>query len=156
MAEEIESKFLVRGDFKSLAVKEVHIIQGYLSSVVERTVRVRIKGAKGFLTIKGIGNESGRSRFEWETELTLDDARNLLAICEPNIIDKTRYIVPEASGLEFEVDVFYGDNEGLILAEIELPTEETNFVKPAWLGKEVTGNVRYYNAMLIKNPYKYW
>lgn len=156
MAQEIERKFLVKGDYKSLVVKETRITQGYLSSVPERTVRARVKGDKGFLTIKGIGNESGASRFEWETEISLEDAKNLLAICEPGVIDKTRYIVPEDSGLKFEVDEFYGDNEGLTVAEIELPNEETEFTKPSWLGEEVTGDVRYFNSMLMNNPYKNW
>ncbi len=156
MAQEIERKFLVKGDFKSSVVKETRITQGYLSSVPERTVRARVKGDKGFLTIKGIGNESGASRFEWETETSVEDAQNLLALCEPGVIDKTRFIVPEASGLRFEVDEFYGDNKGLTVAEIELPTEETLFTKPQWLGEEVTGDVRYFNSMLMKNPYKSW
>ncbi len=156
MAQEIERKFLVKSDFKSSVVKETRITQGYLSSVPERTVRARVKGDKGFLTIKGIGNESGASRFEWETETSVEDAQNLLALCEPGVIDKTRFIVPEASGLRFEVDEFYGDNEGLTVAEIELPTEETPFTKPQWLGEEVTGDVRYFNSMLMKNPFKNW
>ncbi len=156
MAQEIERKFLVKGDFKPFATKKIRIIQGYLSSVPERTVRVRIKGDKGFLTIKGIGNKSGASRFEWEKEISVDDAKALLEICEPGIIDKTRYIVPEKSGLKFEVDEFYGDNEGLVLAEIELPSEDYQFEKPEWLGEEVTGDPRYYNSMLMKNPYKNW
>jgi len=156
MAQEIERKFLVKGDYKSLVVKETRITQGYLSSVPERTVRARVKGDKGFLTIKGIGNESGASRFEWETETSVEDAQNLLALCEPGVIDKTRFIVPEASGLKYEVDEFYGDNEGLTVAAIELPTEETPFTKPQWLGEEVTGDVRYFNSMLMKNPFKNW
>jgi adenylate cyclase len=122
MSQEIERKFLVKGDFKSAVTKSTRIVQGYLSSVPERTVRVRIKGEKGFLTIKGIGNASGASRFEWEQEISVDDAKSLLTLCEPGIIDKTRYIVPEESGLKFEVDEFYGDNDGLTVAEIELPS----------------------------------
>lgn len=156
MGKEIERKFLVKGDFKPEIIKETRITQGYLSSVPERTVRVRIKGDKGFLTIKGIGNKSGASRFEWEKEITIEDARSLLEICEPGIIDKTRYIVPEKSGLKFEVDEFYRDNDGLTVAEIELPSEDYEFTKPEWLGEEVTGDVRYYNSMLMKNPFKNW
>ena len=156
MAQEIERKFLVKGDYKSLVTKETRITQGYLSSVPERTVRARIKGDKGFLTIKGIGRESGASRFEWEREISLEEASSLLEICEPGVIDKTRFIVPEESGLKFEVDEFYGDNEGLIVAEIELPSEDHPFKKPDWLGEEVTGDVRYFNSMLMKNPYKKW
>jgi len=156
MAQEIEKKFLVKGDFKSLVVKETRIIQGYLSSVPERTVRVRTKGDKGFITIKGIGNESGASRYEWEREISVEDANALLAICEPGVIDKTRFIVEADGNLVFEVDEFYRDNEGLTVAEIELPSEDTQFSKPEWLGEEVTGDVKYYNSMLMKNPYKNW
>ena len=154
--QEIEKKFLVKGDFKPLVVKETRITQGYLSSVPERTVRVRIKGDKGFLTIKGIGNASGASRFEWEREISVEDAKELLELCEPGVIDKTRYIVKADGDLVFEVDEFYGDNDGLTVAEIELPTEDTPFTKPEWLGEEVTGQVKYFNSMLMKNPYKKW
>ncbi len=156
MAQEIERKFLVKGDYKDFVTKETRITQGYLSSVPERTVRVRIKGDKGFLTIKGIGSKSGASRFEWEKEISVEEAKTLLKICEPGVIDKIRYIVPEQTGLNFEVDKFYGDNEGLTIAEIELPSEDHPFAKPDWLGEEVTGDVRFYNAMLMKNPYKNW
>ncbi len=156
MAQEIERKFLVKDDsFKKDAFKSTRIVQGYLSSVPERTVRVRIKGDKGYLTVKGIGNETGASRFEWEIEIPKTDAENLLKICEPGVIDKTRYLVKVGSHT-FEVDEFYGDNEGLILAEIELHSEDEAFTKPAWLGKEVTGDTRYYNSMLMKNPFKNW
>jgi adenylate cyclase len=156
MAQEIERKFLIKGDFKSSAISKTRIIQGYLSSVPERTVRVRVIDEKGFLTIKGIGNVSGTSRYEWEKEILLPEAKDLLKICEPGVIDKIRYIVPEQSGLKFEVDEFRGDNLGLTVAEIELPTEDHAFVKPAWLGKEVTGDARYFNAMLMKNPFVNW
>ena len=155
MAQEIERKFLVKGDFKSEAFKSTRITQGYLSSVPERTVRVRVKGDKGFITIKGIGNESGASRFEWEKEIPVDEVRDLLKICEPGVIDKTRYLVKNGD-LTFEVDEFYGDNDGLTVAEIELPDEDTQFNRPAWLGQEVTCDVRFYNSMLMKNPYKNW
>ncbi len=154
--QEIERKFLVTGDFKKHATKQTKIVQGFLSTVPERTVRVRIKGDRGFLTVKGIGNQSGASRFEWEKEISVEDAQDLLAICEPGVIDKTRFIVPAGNGLVFEVDEFYGTNEGLTVAEIELPSEDTPFEKPDWLGEEVTGDVRYYNSMLMKNPYKEW
>ncbi len=130
-------------------------MQAYLSSVPERTVRVRIKGDIGFITIKGIGNESGASRFEWEIEIKKEDVENLLKICEPGVIDKIRNLV-EAGNHIFEVDEFYGDNEGLTLAEVELKSEDEGFEKPEWLGEEVTGDTRYYNAMLMKNPYKNW
>lgn len=155
MAQEIERKFLVKGDFKSEAFKRTRITQGYLSSVPERTVRVRVKGDKGFITIKGIGNESGASRFEWEKDIPVEEVRDLLKICEPGVIDKTRYLVKNGD-LTFEVDEFYGDNDGLTVAEIELPDEDTQFNRPAWLGEEVTGDVRFYNSMLMKNPYKNW
>jgi adenylate cyclase len=156
MAQEIERKFLVKGDFMPFVTKQTRITQGYLSSVPERTVRVRIKGDKGFITIKGIGNESGASRYEWEKEISVEDVNELLKLCEPGIIDKTRYIVPASDGLKFEVDEFYGDNEGLTVAEIELPSEDFKFDKPEWLGEEVTGDVKYFNSMLMKNPYKNW
>ena len=156
MAQEIERKFLVKGDFKPFVTKQTRIIQGYLSSVPERTVRVRIKGDKGFITIKGIGNESGASRYEWEKEIPVEEVKELLKLCEPGVIDKTRFIVPANDGLMFEVDEFYGDNEGLTVAEIELPSEDFKFEKPEWLGEEVTGDVRYFNSMLMKNPYKNW
>jgi adenylate cyclase len=156
MAQEIEKKFLVKGDYKSLITKETRIIQGYLSSIPERTVRIRVKGTKGYITIKGIGNETGASRYEWEKEISLEEANELLKICEPGVIDKTRYIVPADNNLKFEIDEFYGENNGLTVAEIELPSEDTAFTKPSWLGQEVTGDVKYFNSMLMKNPYKNW
>jgi len=155
MAQEIEKKFLVTGDFKSLATNAIRITQGYLSSMPERTVRVRIKGNTGFITIKGMGSDSGASRFEWEKEISVADVDDLLKICEPGVINKTRYLVP-AGKHTFEVDEFYGDNEGLVVAEVELGAENEAFEKPAFLGQEVTGDMRYYNAMLTKNPYKNW
>jgi len=155
MAQEIERKFLVKGDFKSLATKSTRITQGYLSSVPERTVRVRVKGDKGFITIKGIGSQSGASRFEWEKEIPVDEVNELLKICEPGVIDKTRFLVPVGKHT-FEVDEFYGENEGLTLAEVELGSEDEVFEMPAWVGQEVTGDARYYNSMLMKNPYKGW
>ncbi len=156
MAQEIERKFLVKNNsFKKDAFKSTRIVQGYLSSVPERTVRVRIKDDKGYLTVKGLGNESGASRFEWEIEIPKQDVENLLKICEPGIIDKTRYLVKNGD-LTFEVDEFYGDNEELVVAEIELKSEDQAFEKPDWLGEEVTGDPRYYNSMLMKNPYKNW
>ena len=155
MAQEIERKFLVKGEFKSEAFKATRIIQGYLSSVPKRTVRVRVKGEKGYITIKGIGNKSGASRFEWEKEIPVEEVKELLELCEPEIIDKTRYLV-KAGEYTFEVDEFYGENEGLTMAEIELPDENVAFERPVWLGDEVTGDSRYYNSMLMKNPYKNW
>ena len=156
MSIEIEKKFLVSGDaFKSEAEKQVRITQGYLSTVPERTVRVRIKADKGYLTIKGKGNDSGASRYEWEKEIPLPEAQELLELCEPGVIDKTRFLVKSANHT-FEVDEFYGDNEGLVVAEVELIAEDESFEKPAWIAEEVTGEERYYNAMLMKNPYKDW
>lgn len=155
MAQEIERKFLVQGDFKQSATKQTRITQGYLSSVPERTVRVRVKGDKGFITVKGIGSASGASRYEWEKEISVAEANELMAICEPGVIDKTRFLVPNGNHM-FEVDEFYGDNEGLVVAEIELSSEDESFGKPSWLGEEVTGDKRFYNAMLMKNPFKSW
>ncbi|MBL0336917.1 MAG: CYTH domain-containing protein [Chitinophagaceae bacterium] len=156
MLQEIEKKFLVRSDdYKKASMKHTRITQGYLSSVPERTVRVRIKGDKGFITIKGIGSQSGASRFEWEKEIPLTEAELLLKLCEPGVIDKTRFEVKSASHV-FEVDEFYGENAGLTVAEVELSKEEEQFEKPAWLGEEVTGDIRYYNAMLMKNPFSKW
>ena len=155
MAQEIERKFLVAGDFKQYARKSEHIVQGYLNSTPERTVRVRIKDDKGYMTVKGISSQSGVSRFEWEKEIPVNEARELINICEPGVIDKVRHLVDVGEHI-FEVDEFYGDNEGLVLAEIELSTEEEEFAKPEWLGEEVTGDIRYYNSMLMKNPYKGW
>jgi len=156
MAQEIERKFLVKSDaFKSEAFKKMRITQGYLSSVPERTVRVRIKGDKGFITIKGIANESGVSRYEWEKEIAISEVEELLKLCEPGIIDKTRFNVKSGKHT-FEVDEFYGENEGLVIAEIELSSENENFEKPEWIGKEVTGDEKYYNSMLTKKPYKSW
>jgi adenylate cyclase len=155
MSQEIERKFLVKGDFRPFVSESVRIVQGYLSSVAERTVRVRIKGDKGFLTIKGSGNESGASRFEFEKEIALDEAGELLKICEPGLIEKVRHLV-KAEPYTYEVDEFHGDNEGLLVAEIELPDENATFDKPNWLGAEVTGDSRYYNAALVKKPFTKW
>lgn len=155
MAQEIERKFLVKGDFKPFATKGTRVTQGYLCSVPERTVRVRIKGDKGFITIKGIGNREGTSRYEWEKEIPLTEVEDLLKICEPGVIDKTRFYVKSGKHT-FEVDEFYGENEGLIMAEVELGAENEAFEKPDWLGEEVTGDSRYYNVMLMKNPYTKW
>lgn len=153
---EIERKFLTTSDaFKREAFAQNRIAQGYLSSVPERTVRVRIKGDKGFLTIKGASNESGISRFEWEKEIPIDEAQKLLLLCEKGVIDKTRFEVKVGSHI-FEVDEFYGENEGLIMAEIELGSETETFEKPGWLGKEVTNDNRYYNSFLSSHPYTKW
>lgn len=155
MANEIERKFLVKGKFKNLVIKETRIVQGYLSSIPERTVRVRIKGDKGYLTIKGIGNTSGATRYEWEKEIPTNEVEELLKICEPGVIDKTRYLV-KVGNHTFEVDEFYGENKGLVIAELELLSESESFERPEWLGEEVTGDTKYYNSMLMKNPYSKW
>ena len=153
---EIERKFLVVNDsFKKDAFNKEKIIQGFLSSVPERTVRVRLTDLKGFLTVKGLGNATGTTRFEWEKEISDREAQALLKLCEPGVIEKTRYYVKESDHL-FEIDLFESDNAGLVIAEIELQSEDESFVKPVWLGQEVTGDVKYYNASLIKNPYRQW
>jgi len=153
---EIERKFLVKSaDFLSESTKSNRIVQGYLNSNPDRTVRVRIKGNAGFLTIKGKGNESGTTRFEWEKEIPVAEAAQLLLLCEEGVIDKIRYEIPFGKHL-YEVDVFEGDNKGLIVAEIELNDENESFEKPDWLGEEVTGEKRYYNASLSILSYKNW
>ena len=153
---EIEKKFLVLNDsFKAAAFTHNHIAQGYLSSVPERTVRIRIKGNQGYLTIKGISNNTGMSRFEWEKEIPLGEAKKLLLLCEKGVIDKTRFEVNIGKHV-FEVDEFYGENEGLVMAEIELDSETETFEKPNWLGEEVTNDKRYYNSYLSNFPYKNW
>ena len=153
---EIERKFLVasNGYLKSFT-KQNRIVQGYLSSDPKRTVRVRLKGENGYLTIKGESNESGLSRFEWEKEISYTDAENLLSLCEKGVIDKIRYEVIVGVHI-YEVDVFAKENEGLVIAEIELKEENESFEKPLWLGEEVTGDIRYYNSYLSTNPYKNW
>lgn len=156
MSVEIERKFLVKGPFKQFAVKSFRISQGYLSSVPQRTVRIRIRDNRAFITIKGQSNLTGISRYEWEKEIPVDEARELLKICEPVIIEKTRFIVPAGNDLFFEVDEFYGENQGLIMAEIELATEDQTFDKPGWLGDEVTGDIRFYNSALSKYPFTKW
>ena len=152
---EIERKFLVKGEFKSFAYQVIPILQGYLSSLPERTVRVRLYGERAYLTIKGISDAKGVSRFEWEKEISPEEARELMKICEPGVIDKSRYLNRVDAHL-YEVDEFHGDNTGLILAEIELLSENEVFVKPEWLGEEVTGNPCYYNSFLVKCPYTKW
>lgn len=153
---EIERKFLVKSDaFKTLAFAKNAIAQGYLNSNPERTVRVRIKGEIGFITIKGKGNESGTTRFEWEKEIPLLEAKSLLVLCEKGVIEKIRHEVKVGQHV-FEVDEFFGENEGLIVAEIELKNENQPFEKPDWLGEEVTNNNQYYNSALSLNPFKNW
>lgn len=153
---EIERKFLVlQVGVLKLADKQFLIRQGYLSSVAERTVRIRTKDDKGFITVKGKSNESGTSRLEWEKEIPIGEALELLNICEEDIIEKTRYLIQQGNHC-FEVDVFHGANEGLLIAEIELTSEDEFFEKPSWLGEEVTGDIRYYNSYIAKNSFKNW
>ncbi|MBA3986968.1 MAG: CYTH domain-containing protein [Flavobacteriales bacterium] len=154
--QEIERKFLVTSEaFKKEAFQQTKIVQAFLNSNAERTVRVRIMGEKGFLTVKGISNAAGTIRTEWEKEITASDAEALLHLCEPGVIYKTRYEVKVGKHI-FEVDVFSGENEGLIVAEVELKSEGEVFQRPLWLGKEVTGDVKYYNSQLSLNPFKNW
>lgn len=153
---EIERKFLVKSpEFKDQATGCSHFVQGYITSPPAKTVRVRIADDKAYLTIKGSGSASGMSRFEWEMEIPGRDALALLGICEGGVIEKDRYYVPFA-GHTFEVDEFFGDNEGLVMAEVELSSEDEAFEKPEWLGQEVTGDSRYYNSSLRKHPYIQW
>lgn len=153
---EIERKFLVTSeDFKEEAFAKHQIAQGYLNSNPDRTVRIRIKGESGFLTIKGKNNDSGTTRFEWETEIALMEAKPLLDLCEKGILLKTRYEIQVGKHV-YEVDVFHGENEGLIIAEIELSSEQEVFEKPNWLGKEVTGDNRYYNSYISQKPFATW
>lgn len=153
---EIERKFLVKSHtFKSEAFQKEKISQGYLNSNPERTVRVRTKGEKAFITIKGKSNASGLSRFEWEKEIPVPEAEELLKLCEPEIIEKQRYQVKCGEHI-FEIDEFKGANEGLVIAEVELASEDSKYEKPVWLGEEVTGDIRYYNSYLSKNSFKSW
>lgn len=156
MAIEIERKFLVTSNaFKEEALHSYTIKQGFLNSHEERTVRIRLKKDKGYLTIKGKSSDDGLSRFEWENKIPKHEAEQLLSLCEEGIINKVRYEV-KLGKHTFEVDEFFGENEGLILAEVELNSENETFEKPHWLGKEVTGDIKYYNSQLSKSPYKNW
>ena len=156
MALEIERKFLVLDDsYKHEAFSKSHIQQGYICSERGRTVRIRIRNERAYITIKGPSLNGGLSRYEFEQEIPLDDARKLLTLCDPGIIDKTRWLV-KAGNHTFEVDEFAGDNEGLTVAEVELASEDEAFEKPAFIGQEVTGDRRYYNSQLRCNPYCRW
>lgn len=153
---ETERKFLVKDDsYKKEAVKSYRIKQGYIAHDNGNTVRLRLRDQEAFLTIKG-PFLSGTSRPEWEKQISVADAESLLQLCQGGFIDKTRHIVPCGDGLAFEVDEFHGDNEGLTMAEIELPSEDSPFPHPSWLGEEVTGDKRYYNSFLTRFPYKLW
>jgi len=149
MATETERKFLVKGKFRHLAVKEINIIQSYLSIDPDKTIRLRIADEKAFLTIKGRPLKNTITRNEWEVQVPVTDAQEMMPLCLPGRIVKTRYLIPSGRHV-FEVDIFHEKNEGLIIAEIELISEDEQFVKPDWLGEEVTGNPDYYNANLIK------
>ncbi|MCM1109185.1 MAG: CYTH domain-containing protein [Clostridium sp.] len=152
---EIERKFLVKGEFKSLAYAHSRIRQGYICSGGGRTVRVRIRDEKGYLTIKGPSDRAGLARYEFEHEIALHDALDLLRICEPGVIDKTRYLVRHGRHV-WEIDEFYGDNEGLLLAEVELSDEAEEYERPGFIGREVTGDRRFYNSHMRRNPYCLW
>ena len=153
---EIERKFLLVSDaYKKVAFKKTRITQGFLSTDPQRTVRVRIKGNQGFLTIKGESNSTGTSRFEWEKEIDLKEAKELLSICFKGVIDKIRYEV-KSNLHTYEIDEFFGENKGLVVAEIELNSEHESFEKPEWLGDEVTGQNKYYNSQLSKLPFTLW
>jgi adenylate cyclase len=156
MPQEIERKFLVvSNSYKTQSYRQTHIIQGYLSNSDKSTVRIRICDDKAFLTIKGKSNSSGTSRYEWEKEIAIAEAEELLLLCNDIVIEKDRYEVTTGDHM-YEVDEFLGDNIGLVVAEIELKNESESFFKPDWLGKEVTGDKRFYNVYLSKKPYKNW
>lgn len=155
MGYEIERKFLVKGDYKSQSFNSFSIKQGYLSLSGVSVIRIRVKGEKAFITVKSALTEGKIKRHEWEYEIPVEDAEEMLSLCENVVVEKTRYLV-DYGGHLFEVDEFYGDNEGLVIAEIELEDEDEPFERPGWLGDEVTGNVRYYNSFLSIHPYKEW
>ncbi|MGL4851343.1 MAG: CYTH domain-containing protein [Phocaeicola sp.] len=156
MGQEIERKFLVlNSSYKEKAHACSRIMQGYISHTNGNTVRVRVRGEKAYLTIKGKSNESGLSRYEWEKEIAISEAYELLKLCGEGIIDKKRYLVHSGKHL-FEIDEFYGNNEGLVVAEIELTHEEEYYEKPDFIGEEVTGEARYYNVNLMTRPYCCW
>ena len=155
MAFEIERKFLVKGDYKDSVTKSDHIVQGYIATLGPKTVRIRIRGDKGYITIKGKSNATGVSRFEWEKEIPLGDAVQLMDLCDGGVVEKVRHLVPFA-GHTFEVDEFLGDNSGLTVAEVELRSEDESFDRPSWLGEEVTQDRRYRNSNLLVHPFKDW
>lgn len=156
MSVEIERKFLVTNSaFKEESYQDNYLKQGYLNSDKSRTVRIRITDNNAFITIKGKSNKAGTTRFEWEKEIHKNEAEELLLLCEKSIIEKRRFLVKQGNHI-FEIDEFYGENQGLIVAEIELNSESEYFEKPKWLGKEVTGDIKYYNSSLSKNPFNNW
>lgn len=157
MALEIERKFLVTGEFRDQAYSSSHIQQGYIATGNGRTVRVRIRDDRGYLTIKGPSGVEGLSRYEFEQEIALADAQDLMRICEPGVVDKTRYLIHNVDGRHvWEVDEFHGDNEGLVMAEVELASEDEPYGMAPFIGREVTGNRRYYNSHLRRYPYCMW
>ncbi|PCJ13360.1 MAG: adenylate cyclase [Candidatus Neomarinimicrobiota bacterium] len=157
MGKEIECKFLVKSLPEGMSGTTMR--QGYLQPEKERAVRIRTVekdgSKKGVLTIKGMGDASGMSRYEFETEISVSDADHLLTLCDKPLIEKTRYKY-DFEGLTWEVDEFHGVNDGLVVAEVELESEDQQFNKPDFVGEEVTGQVKYYNMMLLKNPYTTW
>ena len=156
MAIEIERKFLVNStDYRQMAASKSRIRQGYICRESGRTVRIRIRDGRGFLTIKG-PSTNGMARFEFEKEISLSDAEQLFELCQPGVIDKTRYLVNMPDGHVFEVDEFYGENVGLVIAEVELSSEDEPFEIPPFIDREVTGDRRYYNSHLTANPFTTW
>ena len=153
---EIERKFLVKNEtFKSESIKKQLITQGYLSSDPKRSVRIRICEQNAYITIKGQTSESGTSRYEWEKEINIEDAKQLMLLCREGVVTKIRHLIPFKNHT-FEVDEFLKDNSGLVIAEIELSNENEDFERPRWLGKEVTGIKKYYNSQLSQNAYVNW
>lgn len=156
MAKEIERKFLVIGNsYKQQAYAQISIMQGYICRIAGKSLRVRIANDKGILTIKGPSFDGGLSRYEWNKDISLDEAKELMHLCEPPLIWKTRYLVKSGKHT-VEVDEFYGDNDGLVVAEIELEEENETYLKPDFIGEEVTGDKRYYNSRLTQHPYCEW
>lgn len=155
MGAEIERKFLVKGEYRSLAQGKSHIVQGYLFADARKTIRIRIRDDKAYVTIKGPSADNGLSRFEWEAEISVADAQVMIALCEPGLIDKDRYLIPY-EGHVFEVDEFHGENEGLVIAEVELKSPVEEVALPAFIGAEVTGDKRYYNSHLREKPFVQW
>ena len=156
MAFEIERKFLVTDDsYKAIAFHSDRIAQGYICREGGNSARVRVRGEKGYITIKGPSTDDGLSRYEWEKEIPASEAWELMKLCHGGIIDKTRYLV-KSGRHTFEVDEFHGDNEGLVVAEVELEELDEKFECPQFIGKEVTGEKRYYNSHLTRMPYKLW
>ena len=153
--QEIERKFLVTGEYKSLAYSKTHIEQGYFATEPGKTVRVRIRDDKAYLTIKGPSRKGGFSRYEFEIEISMEDAREMMNLCMPGRVNKDRYLIKNGKHI-IEVDEFFDENEGLVMAEIELSSEDEEYIKPDFLGKEVTGNYHYYNKYMLRRPYKMW